>query len=461
LNVARNERLIPKCIGSVKKLLFRIPKLKQVSPYDTLEFLSDITSECPALLNLAKCASKPTACLTGNESGRKNVSKFGFHRSHRVILASSFEPKSILARKCQPTSPLDPLGLPTRSCKDKIIFAKGIPVRQYQFIQLDVFTDVPLCGNALAVFPEAEGITDEEMQKIAREMNLSETVFVLKPKDANTADEAQQKSASEEKGSPGPGASVLRRLRIFTPTREIPFAGHPVVGTWNALAREGVVTPPENGTGWTRIHHEIGIGVLPVDIEFKDGEPVQVVMTQGNLDLRAVIEDSHERADLARALGLATEDLDENLPIQVISTGLPFLAVPVRSLADLARCRVNAQPLVEIYKGIGGTGCCAFSRETIEVGEARAHMRMFAPDDNIPEDPATGSAAGALGSYLVHYGAANVEPADGKYRFVIEQGDFINRPSRINLEVTGAAGAVKQVRVGGPSVIVARGELFL
>lgn len=355
-------------------------------------------------------------------------------------------------------------------------------MRQYQFIQLDVFTDVPLCGNALAVFPEAEGITDEEMQKIAREMNLSETVFVLKPDkplgvpvEAGTSEssagkagsgvasatksagESQNANLSEMSNAP----EVLRRLRIFTPTREIPFAGHPVVGTWNALAREGVVTPPENGNGWTRIHHEIGIGVLPVDIEFKDREPVQVVMTQGNLDLRAVIEDSHERADLARALGLATEDLDENLPIQVISTGLPFLAVPVRSLADLARCRVNAQPLVEIYNGIGGTGCCVFSRETIEVGEARAHMRMFAPGDNIPEDPATGSAAGALGAYLVHYGAANVEPVDGKYRFVIEQGDFINRPSRINLEVTGAGGAVKQVRVGGPSVIVARGELTI
>jgi len=88
-------------------------------------------------------------------------------------------------------------------------------------------------------------------------------------------------------------------------------------------------------------------------------------------------------------------------------------------------------------------------------------VRMFAPDDNIPEDPATGSACGALGAYLVHYGAANVEPVEGKYRFVIEQGDFINRSSRINLEVAGAAGAVEQVRVGGPSVVVARGELIL
>ena len=254
---------------------------------------------------------------------------------------------------------------------------------------------------------------------------------------------------------------MLRRLRIFTPTREIPFAGHPVVGTWNALAREGVVPLPETGTGWTRILHEIGIGILPVDIEFKEGQPVQVVMTQGKPVLGTVVEDSHEQADIARAIGLAREDLDESLPIQVISTGLPFLAVPIRALADLRNCRVNAALLTEIYTNLGATGCCPFTRETIEVGRSRAHLRMFAPGDNIPEDPATGSASGALGAYLVHYGASGVEPVDGKFSFVLEQGDFINRPSRINLEVKGATGAVEQVRVGGPSVLVIRGELSI
>lgn len=315
-------------------------------------------------------------------------------------------------------------------------------MRRYQYIQLDVFTRQPLAGNGLAVYPHAEGITDEEMQKIAREMNQSETVFVLE---------------SEAQHDP----PALRRLRIFTPTRELPFAGHPIVGTWNALAREGVVPRPENGTGWKRIHHEIGIGILPVDIEFNDGEPVQVVMTQGKPELGEIMEDLHEQADVARALGLAREDLDESLPIQTISTGLKFLAVPVRSLADLSRCRVNAALLTDIYRGAGATGCCAFSRETIEVGDARAHVRMFAPDDNIPEDPATGSACGALGAYLVHYGATNVEPSEGKYRFVIEQGDFINRPSRINLDVEGVPGNVNIVRVGGPSVVVARAELMI
>jgi trans-2,3-dihydro-3-hydroxyanthranilate isomerase len=306
----------------------------------------------------------------------------------------------------------------------------------YHFVQLDVFTDRPFCGNPLAVFPEAEGLSDERMQQIAREMNLSETVFVL---------------PSEEE-------EALRRLRIFTPATELPFAGHPVVGTWNALARAGIVPLPENGTGWTHIKHEVGIGVLPVDIEFKDGGVVQVVMTQGKFEVRGEIDDSQEQADIARALGLAREDLDETLPIQAVSTGNSMLLVPVRSLADLARCRVNLALLSEIYERANATGCYAFTRETIEIGEARAHARFFV-GMNIGEDPATGSAAGPLGGYLVQHDATRVDPVDGVYRFAIEQGDFMNRPSRIGLEVRGQPGKVEQVRVGGTSVVMARGEL--
>jgi len=310
----------------------------------------------------------------------------------------------------------------------------------YPFIQLDVFTDRAFCGNPLAVFPEADGITDEQMQQIAREMNLSETVFVV----------------------PSKKEDALRRLRIFTPSSELPFAGHPIAGTWNCLAREGVVTPPESGNGWAHIKQEVGIGVLPVDIEFKDGAPVRVVMTQGKFEIRGEIEDGHEQADIARALGLSREDLDESLPIQAVSTGNTMLLVPIRSLADLGNCRPNQNLLDEIFERSeafrGGTGCYAFTRETIEVGAARAHARFFV-GMNIGEDPATGSAAGPLGGYLVHHDATRVDPVDGVYKFVIEQGDFINRPSRIELEVKGAPGKVEEVRVGGASVVVARGVL--
>ena len=310
----------------------------------------------------------------------------------------------------------------------------------YKFVQLDVFTDQAFAGNPLAVFPEAEGLTDERMQQIAREMNLSETVFVL---------------PSEKEGA-------LRRLRIFTPSSELPFAGHPIAGTWNCLAREGIVPPPENGSGWSHIQHEVGIGVLPVDIEFKDGEPVRVVMTQGKFEIKGEIDDGHEQAEIARALGLAREDLDESLPIQAVSTGNTMLLVPIRLLADLGHCRPNQNLLDEIFERNeavrGGTGCYAFTKETIEIGEARAHARCFV-GMNIGEDPATGSAAGPLGGYLVHHDATRVDPVDGVYRFVIEQGDFINRPSRIGLEVKGVPGKVEEVRVGGSSVVVARGTL--
>ena len=121
------------------------------------------------------------------------------------------------------------------------------------------------------------GFDSQDEQQIAREMNLSETVFVLQ-------------SDKED---------VLRRLRIFTPSSELPFAGHPIVGTWNCLAREGVVSPPENGDGWVQIKHEVGIGILPVDIEFKNGEPARVVMTQGKFEIRAEIDDWHEQAEIA------------------------------------------------------------------------------------------------------------------------------------------------------------------
>jgi len=307
----------------------------------------------------------------------------------------------------------------------------------FRFVQLDVFTDTAFCGNPLAVFPAAEDVNDDDQLKIAREMNLSETVFVLPPRDDKS----------------------LKRLRIYTPTRELPFAGHPIVGTWNLLAREGVVPVPEGGNGWTSIHHEVGIGVLPVDILFKDGQPSQVVMTQGRFEIAGEIEGTEDQADIARALGLNREDLDESLPIQVISTGLPTLAVPIRSLHDLGKCRVNAGLLADLYLGAGASACYAFTRETMEVGDARAHARLFAPADNIPEDPATGSAGGSLGAYLIHHAAIPVDPIDGKYSFVIEQGDFIKRPSRIHLEVAGKPGAVDVVRVGGESVVVAHGEV--
>lgn len=311
-------------------------------------------------------------------------------------------------------------------------------MNRYHFYQLDVFTDTKFAGNPLAVFPESENLSDDEMQKIAREMNLSETVFVL----------------------PSNDESALKRLRIFTPANELPMAGHPVVGTWNLLSRIGIVPVPENGTGWTQIKQELGIGVLPVDIEFKDGLPIRVVMTQGNFKIVKESFSEEERNELALALGLSVDDFDETLPIQVVSSGIPSIDVPLKSLDVIKSCRVNSSLLSEINKRENG-GCYVFTRETLEGNPSQAHARLFAPDYGITEDPATGSACGALASYLVYHGALSIEPNEGVYSFVVEQGDFMHRPSRIQAEITGAKGNIEKTRIGGSSVVVAEGDVIV
>lgn len=300
----------------------------------------------------------------------------------------------------------------------------------YTFYQLDVFTSTPFTGNPLAVFPVAEGFPEDQMQRIANEMNLSETVFVL------------------------PSEKALRRLRIFTPKQELPLAGHPVVGTWNLLARLGVVPPTENGT--VEIEQELNLGVLPVEIEFKNGQPVKVTMTQGKWESSGQVTDMTGISKIAAGLGLELSDLDldKDLPIEVVSTGIKSIDVPVCTLEALGRIRVNTSALADAYVPHGAVGCYAFTFETKESGSF-VHARFFAPNDNILEDPATGSAAGALSGYLVNHGVAK------ENSFTIEQGDFMDRPSRIHAEVAGGPGNVKQVKIGGSSVVVAKGEVYL
>lgn len=300
-------------------------------------------------------------------------------------------------------------------------------MRNYTFYQLDVFTDKPFCGNPLAVFTEADGLTGEEMQTIAREMNLSETVFVL------------------------PSEIALRKLRIFTPTQELPLAGHPVVGTWNLLARLGVTPKTENGS--VEIEQELSLGVLPVEIEFRGGAAHRVTMTQGKFQPGEIVSNENELKRLAQSLGLETSDFARDLPVQVVSTGIKSLDVPLRSLDAVKRCRIDSQLLSEIYLKYGAIGCYVFSFETIEAA-SKIHARFFAPDDGIGEDAATGSAAGALAGYLVHHDAI------AEKIFTIEQGDFMRRPSRIFAEVSGEKGNVETVKIGGASVVVAKGELF-
>ena len=313
-------------------------------------------------------------------------------------------------------------------------------MRSYRFFQLDVFTDKAFAGNPLAVFPEAEGITDAEMQDIAREMNLSETVFVL----------------------PAVDAKALRKLRIFTPTRELPMAGHPVVGTWNLLARLGVIEKiDEDFFGKMEILQELNIGVLPVEIEAEWGVPQKVIMTQGKFTAGQIVSDESAQASLMESLGLSMSDLNTELQVQVMNTGIGSLAVPVKSLDALGRIKVNGNLLNDIYSEFDAVGAYVFTLETKDGPPSAAHARFFAPGDNIPEDAATGSACGALSSYLVHHGVVTEKDADDFHRFTVEQGDFMKRPSRIHAEIKGGKGNVELTKVGGNSVVVLQGELIL
>jgi trans-2,3-dihydro-3-hydroxyanthranilate isomerase len=310
-------------------------------------------------------------------------------------------------------------------------------MREYTFYQLDVFTDCPFTGNPLAVFPEADGISDAEMQRIANEMNLSETVFVL------------------------PTEKALRRLRIFTPKRELPLAGHPVVGTWNLLARLGVT--PKQQDGRIEIQQELNLGVLPVEVEFRNGDPFKVTMTQGKWESFGYVNEQSGIAKLATGLGLDLSeiDLERDLPIEVVSTGIKSIDIPICTLEALDRIRINSSVLSEAYLAYGAVGCYAFTFKTREESSFVA-ARFFAPDDNILEDPATGSAAGALSGYLVNHGVVNDECRTGdSFQFVIEQGDTMGRPSRIFADVTGQPGKIEGVRIGGTSVVVAKGEVYL
>jgi len=303
-------------------------------------------------------------------------------------------------------------------------------MREYRFLQVDVFTDTPFGGNPLAVFPDAEGLTSEEMQKLTREMNLSETTFVLPPE----APEADFK------------------VRIFTPAKEVPFAGHPVVGTHWVMAHLRRVALQEPVT---QVRFELGVGVLPADLHVSGAGVERVMMTQDRPTFHAVLDDLE---DLSAGLGLDQEAIrSTGLPVQVVSTGLPQMMVPVRSLAEvqaLAASELNVAALNRACRRVSTECVMVFTRET-ERPEASVHVRMFAPLLGVPEDPATGSANGALGAYLVHHQA--VEVTEPITRIVSAQGSEMGRPSTVYVEVDHGGSEISAVRVGGSVVPVIEG----
>ena len=298
---------------------------------------------------------------------------------------------------------------------------------EYRFVQVDVFTQDIFGGNPLAVYPNAEGLHREEMQRIAREMNLSETTFVFPPKSS----EADFK------------------VRIFTPQREIPFAGHPVIGTCFVLGDQGRIGPKE---GKRVMRLELGLGVFPVEVVFLGGEPVLVKMEQRSPEFLGAYD---EVELLARLLSLPLEKLDLlKGPAEVVSTGLPFLIIPLTSQRALSQAKINPSILETVAQELDTSLVAPFTMEGM--GGNRIRARVFAPLHGVPEDPATGSAAGCLSAYLVKHGLIKGEPLT---TVEIEQGMDIHRPSLIHVELAVEEKSIERVWVSGSVVRVLEGTI--
>ncbi|HEV2022595.1 MAG TPA: PhzF family phenazine biosynthesis protein [Terriglobales bacterium] len=315
-----------------------------------------------------------------------------------------------------------------RSAKDG-----GGEGRRYSYVQLDVFTERPLEGNALAVFTDARGMSDAEMQAVARETHLSETTFVL-PRDP---------AVEREHGV---------RVRIFTTEEELPFAGHPTLGTAFALRgpdrRPGAGGATRAGSGPSEIVLELEVGRIPVEFTAESGGQVFGEMRQ----VDPTMGESHSREDIARVAGLEVQDLSADLPIQTVSTGLAFAIVPVKTRKTLEKLALDWKRVAEYTARTEAKFLYFVTRECVD-REARMHARMIFYNG---EDPATGSAAGCAAAWMVEHGVAKADE-----RVLIEQGLEALRPSRIFVRAGKEGARVVNVRVGGHAVEVMRGELFL
>lgn len=294
---------------------------------------------------------------------------------------------------------------------------------RYRYYTADVFTDQRFGGNQLAVLPDARGLSSQQMQAITREFNFSESTFVLPPDDP----------------------SHTRKVRIFTPGAEMPFAGHPTVGTAHVLAACGEI--PLQGDV-TRVVFEEGIGPVPVSIHARGGRPVFCRLTAARLPEAGPPPPS--LADLAGVYGLPPEDLLEGeYAPQAFSCGVPFLFIPVRDRAALGRVRLDRQRWERTLDGWWAREAFLFCFDP-ELPGSHLRARMFAPALGIAEDPATGSAVSALAGYL-----AARRPED---RWVVEQGFEMGRPSLLEVTIErDETGVLRAVHVGGSSVLVCEG----
>jgi trans-2,3-dihydro-3-hydroxyanthranilate isomerase len=297
-----------------------------------------------------------------------------------------------------------------------------------RYLHLDVFTDRRFEGNQLAVFPEPDGLSDDMMQTLTREMNFSECTFIF-PAEA--------------------GGDV--RMRIFTPESELPIAGHPTIGSTFALAGEGVIA-----SGRTDFVYELGAGPTPVSLEWDDRRLEFVWMTQ---PLPAFGETIQDRAGLAAAAGMSERDLADH-PVQEVSCGVPYLLVPIATRAAVDSVSVERHALARVQRDAGMREIPVFlftQERPATAGEETIYSRMLAPGFGIAEDPATGSASGPLGCYMLRHGLVGPDMA----RSILSlQGVAMRRPSRIYVSIESRTGDITRVRVGGRAVTVGRGEIF-
>ncbi|HEV2290114.1 MAG TPA: PhzF family isomerase [Candidatus Acidoferrales bacterium] len=297
--------------------------------------------------------------------------------------------------------------------------------KKLRVYQVDAFTSVALTGNPAGVVPDAAGLTEAQMQAIARELNNSETAFLLPPSSADH--------------------DVW--VRFFTPTMEVPICGHATIAAHYIRARELGMTEG-------RVLQRTGAGILPVEIE-RNGDDLEIIMTQGEIKFEKVLEGA-DRETLLRALGISEADLDARCPIQIVSTGHSKVLIGIKEHAKLNSLKPN---LSELAKLSGAIGCNGYFVFTLSASDKAflAEGRMLAPAIGINEDPVTGNANGPLGAYLVHH---RLVAHDGKQlTFYTKQGAAMGRPGKVRVVVDIEAGEAVKVRVAGRATVAFQTEM--
>jgi trans-2,3-dihydro-3-hydroxyanthranilate isomerase len=295
------------------------------------------------------------------------------------------------------------------------------------YLHLDVFTANRFEGNQLAVFPDPGRLSTAQMQKIAQEMNFSETTFIYPAQGGGDA-----------------------HMRIFTPGTELPIAGHPTIGSTFALAHVGRIA-----TGHERFVFELGVGPTPVSLEWKKGGLWFAWMTQPLPSFGGQMSD---REAVASACGLTPADLLDDAPIEEVSCGVPYLILALKTRRAVDAVAIDRRALAQCYRAAGLQELAVYVFTPEHGGDETVYSRMLAPSFGIAEDPATGSACGPLGSYLLHHGL--VTPAVAR-SMVSSQGVAMGRPSRIHISIDSKDEMITSVRVGGQAVLAGRGELIV